>query len=52
MRDAPTFGLSVPSGSFQIDSVFARCFGFATSMSEGSRWQKAPTSRAEPQAEG
>ncbi|MNC84952.1 hypothetical protein D3C83_05210 [compost metagenome] len=42
----------VPGGSFQVCSAIARCFGFTTSMSAGSRWANVPTSRAVPQAEG
>jgi len=48
----PTLGLSVFGGSFQISSLLARCFGLATTMSAGRRWEKVPTSRAVPQAEG
>ncbi|MOA67993.1 hypothetical protein D3C78_1954080 [compost metagenome] len=42
----------VPGGSFQIFSAIWRCFGLATSMSAGRRWEKVPTSRAVPQADG
>ena len=42
----------VPAGTFQIFSAVARCLGLATSMSAGRRWEKVPTSRAVPQAEG
>ena len=52
ISEAPTCGLSVFSGSFQSFSVLARCGLMLTSMSEGRRWQNAPTSRAEPQADG
>ena len=48
----PGLGLIVSAGSFQISSERARWAAFATTMSAGSRWQKVPTSRAVPQAEG
>lgn len=42
----------VPAGTFQIFSAVSRCFGLVTTRSAGSRWEKVPTSRAVPQAEG
>ncbi|MCY1435659.1 hypothetical protein D9M71_517630 [compost metagenome] len=42
----------VPAGSFQIFSAVSRCFGLVTTMSAGRRWEKVPTSRAVPQADG
>ena len=48
----PGFSWMVPAGTFQIFSAVARCLGLATSMSAGRRWEKVPTSRAVPQAEG
>ena len=48
----PTLGLRVFAGSFQSFSEWARCSGLSTTMSAGSRWEKVPTSRAVPQADG
>jgi hypothetical protein len=48
----PTLGFSVLAGSFQRPSHLSRCALLATTMSEGSRWAKVPTSRAVPHAEG
>lgn len=42
----------VPAGTFQIFSAVSRCFGLVTTRSAGSRWEKVPTLRAVPQAEG
>ena len=33
-------------------SAISRCFGLATTMSAGRRWEKVPTSRAVPHADG
>ena len=48
----PGFGLMVPGGTPQISSALARCSGFVTTMSAGSRCASVPTSRTVPQAEG
>ena len=48
----PGLGGMRSTGTFQILAALARCSGFMTTMSAGSRWAKVPTSRAVPQAEG
>jgi hypothetical protein len=48
----PTLGLRVLAGRFQSFSHLSRCPLLNTTMSEGSRCAKVPTSRAVPQAEG